>query len=137
MLGSLTYYQTTRYEKAVLPRLQLGVDFKHHFSKSSFNNTRPIATVQDTRYTLRISRTSPSIMQARKIRASDILASATVGLEVLFNLEPTALQTRPRWSLFYGTERNGTDRFRHIISRNGTSIRDRDTYYAVLGNFDT
>ena len=98
MLWSLTYYQTTRYETAVLPRLQLGVDFKHHFSKSSFNNTRPIATVQDTRYTLRISRTSPSIMQARKIRASDILASATVGLEVLFNLEPTALQTRPLYS---------------------------------------
>ena len=25
-----------------------------------------------------------------------------------------------RWSLFYGTERNGTEQFRHIIPRNGT-----------------
>ena len=24
------------------------------------------------------------------------------------------------WSLFYGTERNGTEQFRHIIPRNGT-----------------
>ena len=38
-----------------------------------------------------------------------------------------------RASLFYGTDRNGTEQFRHIILRNGTGSNMYATAHAIFG----
>ena len=59
--------------------------------------------------------------------------------ELLYAIIPTLFPCFwcfPGWSLFYGTERNGTERFRHIIPRNGTidacTLRSNQTIQTEL-----
>ena len=42
-----------------------------------------------------------------------------------------AVPSKIRGSLFYGTNRNGTEHFRHIILRNGTGSNAHTTYIAI------